>query len=186
MAGKLFILRMKGVQEYSQKVSGIPPISATRRRVQRGNQLVEVALIFLPLCALLFGLFDFSVAIFMRATMQNAVREGVRYAVTYQIISGMCQDASIKEVVKNSASGFLSDAANYNKIKVRYYSPTNLSTELTGVGSNVPGNVVEVGVEGFTWGWMAPLMRSANPLSINVYAADRMEGMAAGASAPCR
>jgi Flp pilus assembly protein TadG len=64
--------------------------------------LVEVALIFLPLCALLFGIFDFSVAIFMRATMQNAVREGVRYAVTFDTLPSMCQDASIKQIVKNS------------------------------------------------------------------------------------
>jgi Flp pilus assembly protein TadG len=147
---------------------------------------VEVALIFLPLCALLFGIFDIAVGVFMRATMQNAVREGARYAVTYQIIPGMCQDASIKEVVKNSAAGFLSSTANFNKIKVRYYSPTNLTTELTGAGSNAPGNVVEIGVEGYTWSWMAPLMRSATPLNINVYAADRMEGLAAGATAPCR
>ena len=61
-------------------MSSVRPVAPGRKRSQRGNQLVEVALIFLPLCALLFGIFDFSVAIFMRATMQNAVREGVRYA----------------------------------------------------------------------------------------------------------
>lgn len=147
---------------------------------------MEVALIFLPLCALLFGLFDFSVAIFMRATMQSAVREGVRYAVTYQTLAGMCQDASIKQIVKDSAGGFLSSSANDTKIKVRYYAPTDLSTELTGSNSNSPGNVVEIGVEGYSWSWIAPLWRSASPFVINVYAADRMEALPGSSNPPCR
>ena len=117
-------------------MSSIRPIAPRRKRSQLGNQLVEVSLIFLPLCALLFGIFDFSVAIFMRATMQSAVREGVRYAVTYDTLPSMCQDASIKQIVKNSAGGFLSAAANDSKIKVRYYAPTDLTTEVTGAGSN--------------------------------------------------
>ena len=52
-----------------------------------------------------------SLALFLRATMQNAVREGVRYAVTYQTSGGLCQDDSIKTIVKNSAVGFLDDTA---------------------------------------------------------------------------
>ena len=162
------------------------PVSVQRRRRQRGNQLVEVSLIFLPLMALLLALIDFSLALFLRATMQNAVREGVRYAVTYQTTGGMCQDASIKAVVKASSVGFLSDASQDSKIKIRYYAPTNLNTEVTGAGSNAPGNVVEVGVEGFTWSWIAPLWRTASPFNVNVYAADRMEGLPGGSSPPCR
>jgi Flp pilus assembly protein TadG len=166
----------------------LPNLQTTdrRRRRQRGNQLVEASLIFLPLFAILLGVFDFSVALFLRATMQNAVREGVRYAVTYQTASGQCQDASIKAVVKSSAAGFLSDAAHDSKIKVRYYDPSNLGVEVTGANSNSPGNVVEIGVEGYTWSWIAPLWRSASPFNINVYAADRMEGLAGGVSPPCR
>jgi hypothetical protein len=177
---------MMSEQEYPLTLPRDRSISAKRKRIQRGNQLVEVSLIFLPLCALLFGLFDFSVAIFMRATMQSAVREGVRYAVTYNTLPGLCQDASIKQIVKNSAAGFLTAAAHDTKIKVRYYDPANLTTELTGVGSNSPGNVVEIGVESYSWSWIAPLWRSASPFVINVYAADRMEGLAGVASPPCR
>jgi hypothetical protein len=162
------------------------PDTGKRRKRQSGNQLVEVSLIFLPLLALLLALIDFSMALFLRATMQNAVREGVRYAVTYQTSGGLCQDASIKAVVKASAVGFLSDSSMDTKIKVRYYAPANLALEVTGAGSNAPGNVVEIGVEGFAWSWIAPLWRTASPFNINVYAADRMEGLAGGASPPCR
>lgn len=175
-----------GVESEHLRKLSIRPIAEKRFRRQRGNQLVEVSLIFLPLFALLLALIDFSMALFLRGTMQNAVREGVRYAVTYQTASGLCQDASIKAIVKGSAVGFLSGATDDAKIKVRYYNPSNLSTEVTGGGSNAPGNVVEIGVEGFSWGWIAPLWRTASPFNINVYAADRMEGLAGGVSPPCR
>lgn len=161
-------------------------VTGIRKRRQGGNQLVEISLIFLPMFALLLALVDFSMALFLRATMQNAVREGVRYAVTHQTMSGMCQDASIKQVVKNSAVGFLTDASHDAKIKIRYYAPGNLTTELTGLSSNSPGNVVEVAVEGYTWSWIAPLWRTSSPFNINVYAADRMEGLGGVASPPCR
>jgi Flp pilus assembly protein TadG len=135
------------------------PETGKRRKRQSGNQLIEVSLIYLPLLALLRALIDFSMALFLRATMQNAVREGLRYAVTYQTSSGLCQDASNKAVVKASAVGFLSDSTMDTKIKVRYYAATNLALEVTGAGSNAPGNVVEIGMEGFTWSWIAPLRR---------------------------
>ncbi|SRR5258708_5454522 len=161
-------------------------VSTNRRRRQRGSYAIETALVFLPMFALLLAIVDFSLAIFMRATMQNSVRDGVRYAVTYQTMSGMCQDASIKQTVKNSAIGFLSQAAQDPLIKVRYYAPADLSTEVTGVNSNKPGNIVEIGVEGYAWSWLAPLWRTNSPFNISVYAADQMEGLPGGVSPPCR
>lgn len=123
----------------------------------------------------------------MRATMQHAAREGVRFAVTYQTLPGFaCQDDSIKQVVKNSAGGFLSDPSHDSKIKVRYYLPTNLNNEVTGANSNAPGNIVEIGVENYQWSWIAPLWRSASPFVINVYAADRMEALSGATTPPCR
>lgn len=162
------------------------PISESRKRRQKGNTLVETAIVFLPLLAIMLGIIDFSMAIFMRATLQNAVREGVRYAVTYQTGSGMCQDASIKSVVQSASVGFLSGTTNAEKIKVRYYATSNLTTEVTGANSNAPGNIVEIAVENYNWSWIAPLWRSGAPFNINVYAADRMEGLPGGVSPPCR
>jgi len=135
--------------------------------------------------AIMLAIVDFSMAIFIRSTMQNAAREGVRYAVTYQLMSGMCHDASIKQTVKNAAVGFLSDPSHDTKIKVRYYDPVTL-VEAVGVNSNAPGNLVEIGVEGYSWSWIAPLWRNNSPFVVNVYAADRMEGLGAGVAIPCR
>jgi hypothetical protein len=89
-------------------------------------------------------------------------------------------------VVQNATVGMLSGESNLQKIHVRYYNPANLSVEVTGANSNFPGNVVEVSVEGYQRGWILPLMHAGTPINMNVYAADRMESLASGASPPCR
>jgi Flp pilus assembly protein TadG len=158
----------------------------TRRRRQAGHAFLEASFVIVPLLAIVFAITDYSMAIFLRATFQHAVREGVRYAITYQTMSGMCQDASIRQVVKNASAGFLRSTHD-SLITVTYHPPSNLSTTLTGVGSNAAGNVVEVSVENFNYGWMAPLMRSNTPLNITVRAADRTESLPGGATTPpCR
>ncbi len=157
-------------------------VTRSRRSRQRGNAFVEAAFVLVPLFALIFGIVDFGFGIFIRSTLQHAVREGVRYAVTYQTVGGMGHDDSIKSVVKASAMGFLNADDKAAKIKIRYYDPTTL----TEVSSNSPGNLIEVSVEDYTWGWMAPLMRSANPLRITVRSSDRMEGLPGGTNPPPR
>jgi TadE-like protein len=155
----------------------------TRRRGRRGNAFVEAAFVLVPLFALIFAIVDFGIAIFVRSTLQHAVREGVRYAITYQTIDDQTgHDDSIKSVVQKSAMGFLSGEGSAEKIKVRYYDPANLGE----VPENNPGNVVEISVEGFQWGWLALLMRNASPLQITTRAADRMEGLPAGTLPPQR
>jgi hypothetical protein len=144
--------------------------------------MVEASLIFVPTFAILFGILDFSIAIFLRSTLQHACREGVRYAVTYQTISGSGHDASIQSVVQANAMGFLAGESGREKIRIRYYTPdTYEETSL-----NAPNNVVEVSIEDFEWGWIAPLMRSATPLRMGARATDRMEGLPGGSQPPAR
>ncbi|MCX6587510.1 MAG: pilus assembly protein [Acidobacteria bacterium] len=158
----------------------------TRRRTQSGHAFLEASLVLVPLLAIVFAITDYSMAIFLRATFQHAVREGVRYAITFQTMSGMCQDASIRQVVRNSSAGFLGSAQN-ELIKITYHPPSNLSQTLIGVGSNAAGNIVEVSVEDYSYSWMVPLMRSNTPLNITVRAADRTESLPGGATTPpCR
>ena len=161
------------------------PNHSRRMSTQSGNNILETALVLTPVLAMLFGILDFSMAIFVRSTMQSAVREGVRYAVTYQV-NGGCQDAAIQQVVKNYAAGLLSSTTNAAKIHTRYYRPNDLTTEVTGAGSNAPGNVVQVSVEGYQWPWIAPLLRPGGSISVTVFAADRMESLPGGAAPPCR
>jgi hypothetical protein len=160
----------------------LSPAPSPRRHRQRGNAMVETALIILPLFALMFAIIDFSLAIFVKSTLQHAVREGVRYAVTFQTQPGLCHDDSIKNVVVHNSLNFLRSEQNREKIQIRYFLPDTLSPS----GNNNPGNIVEVSVEGYNWGWIAPLWRTNTPLSMLVRSSDRMEGLPGGSSAPCR
>lgn len=159
------------------------------RRGRRGNQIMEMSLMLVPLFGLLFGIIDFAFAVFVRSTMEHAVREGARYAVTWSVKPGKCQEASIKQVVTEASLGMLS-GTNADKIKVRFYNPeadsiTGAFTEIS-AGGNSPGNIVEVSVENYLHQWMVPLYWGKDPLKIQVRSADRLEGLAAGISAPCR
>jgi hypothetical protein len=151
-----------------------------RKRSERGNAFVEMAFVLVPLFAIMFAIVDFGFAIFLRSTFLHAVREGTRYAVTYRTIVGKGHDDSIKTVVQNSAMGFLAGSSGAEKIKIRYYAPDTLVE----TAANAPGNLVEISVEGYQWGWLAPLMRDETPLSIGARSSDRMEGLPLGMSSP--
>lgn len=160
----------------------LSPLSAVRRRRQRGNAMLETAMVIVPFFAIILGTIDLSQAFFVRTTLQHAVRVGVRYAVTYQTKPGMCQDASIKEVIRSNAMGFLKPSDITNKVFIRYYKPDTLAA----TANNWPGNLVEVSIENYQWAWIAPLWRTVSPMVVVARASDRMEGLAGGASVPCR
>jgi Flp pilus assembly protein TadG len=156
------------------------------RRNNRGNAILEAALVFLPLFALIFAIVDFGFAMFLRSTFQHAVREGCRYAVTSQTTGGLGHDASIGQVVKYNALGFLNSSAVGSgagcTICVRYFDPDNGNE----VAANAPGNIVQVSVENYGWTWIAPIWRTSAGLTINARAADRMEGLGPGMLSPAR
>jgi len=144
--------------------------------------MLEAALALPPLFMILFATIDFSVALLVKNTITSAVREGVRYAVTGQTASGLGQNASIQQVVESDSLGFL-NSSNANLITITYYNPTTLAV-VTGVGSNSPGNIVQVQVSGLTWAWMVPYGRSATPLTIGATASDIIEQNNTGVPPP--
>ncbi|MFB3777598.1 MAG: TadE/TadG family type IV pilus assembly protein [Bryobacteraceae bacterium] len=144
---------------------------------RRGAALVELPLVLLPLVALWVAIIDFSFGIFLKSTFQHAAREGVRYAVTSRTKPGMGHDASIKSEVQRNAMGFLNGDQGAARIHIRYYTPGTLAE----TQSNAGGNIVEVSIEGYTWNWIAPVLRSAMaPLNIVARSSDRMEASPAG------
>lgn len=155
-------------------------ILVRRVRGQRGNTVIETALILLPLLALIFAFVDHGLAVFLQSTFQHAVREGVRYAVTYQTLPGQGHDASIRQVVMRQSLGFL--RGRENLIRIRYFDPITFAE----VPDNIPGNIIEVSIEGYQFRWLAPLWRSSSPFFVTARAADRMEGLPTGASPPPR
>lgn len=155
-------------------VTGRSPQPYGRDGRRRGSQIVEVALTLLPFLAIIFLIMDLSLVIFLKATFQHAVREGVRYAMTGRTEPGLGHDASIKQVVQRYAIGFLSGSEGADKIHIRYYAPGTL-TELTGPGSNAGGNIVEISIEGFSWRPMVPLWKSGDPVTIAARSTGIME-----------
>jgi Flp pilus assembly protein TadG len=155
--------------------------SAARKRSSSGHVMLESAFTLLPMFALLFGIIDLCVMTFRWTTLQNAVREGVRYAITFQTQSGLGQTASIENVVQQNALGFVTASDTPPHIYVTYLNP-----DLT-AGSNTPGNVVEVTVKNISFSFMAPLSGSlagplytSSPLTFKVVAADILGGYPVG------
>ncbi len=153
--------------------------------------MLEGVFTILPTFALIFAFVDFGLLLFRWATLQNAVREGARYAITFQTASGQGQDASVEAIVQQFAMGIVKTTDSPQDIFVKYYSPTNLNTAI-GSGGNIPGNVVEVSVQGVSWSWIAPLsgsyggnvpfFRSTTPITLNIYSSDILGGFPAGVS----
>jgi Flp pilus assembly protein TadG len=141
--------------------------------------MMEMSLILLPLLALALATFDFAMAITLQNTMQYAVRQGVRYAITGQTSSGLNHDASIKAVVLTSSMGMIpllipANAVPADYISITYYDPNTFAT-LTGAGSNKGGNICQVSVSGLSYRWMATLMRGTGALAISASSSDIME-----------
>lgn len=166
------------------------PVTERRRRRSGGNTLVETVFTILPTFALIFGFVDFGLVIFRWSTLQNAVREGCRYAITFQTKNaGTGQDASIREVVERNAFNMVKVTDNPQHIVINYYSPLDLNNPIP-VGGNLPGNVVEVSVRNISWQWLAPLsggfggnipmLSTANPINLNVFSSDILGGYPAG------
>jgi Flp pilus assembly protein TadG len=169
-----------------------------RRSRQRGNTILELALSFTPLFALLLGVFELALPIFKKSTFSSAVREGCRYGITYQTsyngTAYTSQTAAIKAVVQANAMGFLAGTGGANDIHVKYYLPVSPFTEVTGTpAANRDGNVVEVSIQGYTHNWIAPIawfwgstsfQFTSNALNIGAASADRLETLPIGSVRP--
>jgi Flp pilus assembly protein TadG len=153
-----------------------------RRKTQGGNALVEGALTLLPLLAVGFALLDFPLALFIQNTLQGAVREGVRFAITQQT-GANGQDAAIKSVVESYSMGFLTDAAitaGTDSFSITYYNPnSSLSTAVTGTGSNAQGNICVVSAT-IKLAFMAPIWQATGLIPFSATSSDMMEAPANG------
>jgi hypothetical protein len=124
--------------------------------------------------ALVLAIIDYSMPVFLRSTFSHAAREGSRYGVTYRTIAGKTHSESIQDIVMAQSMGFLNGTAGRNMVKVKFYNPTTFVEE-TGANRNARGNIVEVTIDGFEWGYMAPLWRAGAPIPIRAASADRLE-----------
>jgi Flp pilus assembly protein TadG len=138
---------------------------------RRGSETIEGALVTLIMFGLIFLIFDMSFSLYIKSTLQEAARDGVRFAVTGQVLTGdTYMNDSIVKVVQGSALGFLNGASGACHVSVAYYDPYGGA-----VNTASGGNVVQVSVTGVQYTPLAAILKSSAPVSINVQASDVME-----------
>ncbi|NIC07555.1 TadE/TadG family type IV pilus assembly protein [Billgrantia bachuensis] len=76
---------------------------------QRGSEVVEFAISASLLFILLFGIIEFSVALFDKATLTNASREGARTGILYrpEPRDTATEDAAIEQAIRDYAEQYL-------------------------------------------------------------------------------
>lgn len=78
-------------------------------RKQKGAEVVEFAIVSSLLFLILFGIIEFSVALFDKATLTNASREGARTGILFRQAprDTAAEDAIIKQAIDDYASAYL-------------------------------------------------------------------------------
>lgn len=190
----------------------VRPSSKRRSSRERGNAILEGALIFLPMMALMLGIVDVSLAVYVQTTLTNASREGARFAVTYSptykgTSCAASQATCIQQVVQDNALG-IPIALTSSYITVNYYSAYDLThpvevcnptcartaqalnatpppaRPVTNV--NQPGQIVEVVIAGYPWNWLVPLRgySAGTGITLGATSVDVMGGLAVGTTQP--
>jgi Flp pilus assembly protein TadG len=135
-------------------------MNSNKRSRRSGQAALETVLVILPLFAVLMAILDFSVAIFVMDTFEYAVRMGVRTAVVQNAGTTGHQDDAIRQAVRDNSLGFLADKTKTpdSQLPINYYKlDTTTNTWVSagaGANSNAGGNLIKVGVSGFSWLWM--------------------------------
>ena len=132
--------------------------------------MVEATAIILLLFGLIFLVVDLSLALFTKAALQEAVKAGVRFAVTDQLTSGTSyMNDSIVQVVQQNALGMLNGSSGACQISIKYFNPVTGAAD-----SGSGGDVVEVSVVGYNYTPVG-ILKSASPISITASSSDVME-----------
>jgi len=147
--------------------------------------------VLMPMLMFLFLILDIAWAVYSRSTLQYAVGEGVRYAVTSQTIGTMGLRASVQTVVQQNAFGRLNSTAGaatgvdgWNSIYVDCYlvnSDGSLTSSTCGMTTSGQLPLVKVSVQGISSKAFMPTLRlpglggDFTPIVMTAVAWDRME-----------
>jgi len=178
--------------------------SRLRRPGRRGTELIEFSLVFIPFLMFMALTMNIAWAVFTRATVQYAVQQGVRYAITSQTLPGMDLRASIQTYVQQESIGLLNSntgtagaigQCGWNHIYVNFNlvnldgTLTNLDNSNSACGGSSDENtwqtqapnlpLVEVSVQNLPGIFLfqfvkLPGMGSVNPIQTSAAAWDRM------------
>jgi hypothetical protein len=133
-------------------------VSKRKSRGERGASVVEFALILPLLLLLLMAIVELGVLFWVNMTMQHAVREGARYAITgrkdldpNENEEERLRSNAILEKIRVSSLGL------YDSVVIEPVTITDpAGTELTGFGG--PGQIVVINLD-CSWPLLTPLVR---------------------------
>lgn len=161
-----------------------------RRKRQKGTEVLEFALVLTPMLAIGGVMMDAAWTVFVKATLQRAVRVAVVNGATMtaaQLPAGSCLTQATKQIVQNNSAGLLKSDAGLSMIKVNYLQPpapgsTAPATDVSATNNgNTPGNIMQVSVQNFP---LIPLMPRIygpgqpidnSPIVLTVYSAGMIE-----------
>jgi Flp pilus assembly protein TadG len=115
------------------------PHKRRRFRLNRGEGLVEFAVVLPLFFLLMFGILDMGHLWFVQVTLENAVRQAGRYAVTGASMPGLTRLASIVTVAKNSAPGL-----DVSQIVISSAEGASVSSNGTATAAGLPGENVKI------------------------------------------
>ena len=142
----------------------------TTSNSERGSFLIEASLTAILYFGLLFLLIDLSLALFFKATLQQAVREGVRFAVTERNLPSVSyMNDSVTQVVQQRALGLLNGASGACKISINYYD------SVTGAASTGKDSDVIVVAAAYSFNPLGPILKSASAVRLQASSSDVME-----------
>jgi Flp pilus assembly protein TadG len=156
-----------------------------RESFDEGSETVEFGLVIIPFLAFVFLIMNVGWVIFAKASLQQAVREGVRFGITGQVTTGQAGvSSSIRQVVQQYSAGFVSTANAQSKISIQYFSPQTLAP-VSGVASCAGGNIVTVSISNIPVSPLAALLISPAPLILGATSSDIMESSPNGILPSC-
>jgi Flp pilus assembly protein TadG len=142
------------------------PAQMRRRRgradPRKGAEFLECTIVLLPMLCMILVLMDISWAVFVKSTIEYAVRTGLRYGITVTgtQAGGTCLTALVKARVQQNSLGLLSGSVGLAHIKVNYYLPSGTTAAPTDVSAqtdgNKPLNIMQVSVQNYFLAALAP------------------------------
>ena len=148
------------------------------RAGERGQALVEFALVSIVFFLLVFGIFDFARLFQSWVTVQHAAREGARYAVTGQVVcDGYTddRDACIVQRAKIATTGLNGGGESGVGVTVSYQSwqYPNYTDPAASGDSGDQCDAIEVDVE-YTHSFVLPVLRILAPSGLELHGRQRM------------
>jgi Flp pilus assembly protein TadG len=139
-------------------------IHAAQGRRRRGATAVETALVILPLIMLLFGIFEYGRLLMDWNLLNNAAREGCRYALANNTNSTIATD--VQTIATNYMAGRNSSFTSFTVTVSGVHQGTSYTGN--GVTALAPGDMITVSVSGnYQFMNIIPLVQMPSLFSLN-------------------